>query len=49
MNSDRRMTPIISSRIAAATIDVPTFVLSFPSSLSAATVMLTLVAARIAP
>ena len=49
MKRERSTTPMMSSRIAAATMEVPTFVLSFPSSLRAATVILTLVAANIAP
>ena len=47
ISSERRITPIISSRMAAVITDVPTLLLSLPSSLSVATVMLTEVAARI--
>ena len=49
MNRESSTTPIMSSRMAAAIMDIPTFELSLPSSLSAATVMLTEVAASIVP
>ena len=49
MNSDSKITPIMSSRIAAVIIDVPTFELSLPNSFRAATVMLTEVADSIVP
>ena len=49
MKRDSKITPMISSRIAAAIMEVPTFELILPSSLRTATVMLTDVAAKIVP
>ena len=46
---ERTMMPMMSSKIAAATMVLPTLVFSLPSSLSVATVTLTEVAVEIAP
>ena len=49
VNTESTMMPITSSMTAAATMEVPTFVSSLPSSFKAATVTETDVAVKMAP
>ena len=49
IKNDKRIIPIMSSKIAAAIIELPTFEFNFPSSFKAATVILTEVADSTAP
>ena len=49
VRTERMTMPMTSSMTAAATMEVPTLVLSLPSSFSAATVTDTEVAVRMAP